>query len=308
MMSVGMESHSKFSSTSRYLQKVAWLNTSLLYSSLASCATILTYGKLYSFFSPRAILASSIGIFVIGSILCATAPQSWTFVIGRAIAGLGNAGILSGGNMYCGLFLCILLKVSNTQILTELVPCRILTHITSVRSRPFYLGLIGSIECIALASAPLIAGAIAAVTSWRVCFYISVPCGFISIVMVFFVPRLPKDPQSCTLSAKIKQLDLLGMAIFIPTVVCFILALQWGGTIYPWRSTPVIILLILAGVMAIIFGIQQHYAGDNATIPTKILQSRVVIFGMVLMFSTSGALYIFTYYVKLFTSCWKNLP
>ena len=204
--------------------------------------------------------------------------------------------------MYCGIFLYILLNVSTIEILTELVLCRILTHVTSLRSRAFYLGLIGSIECIALASAPLISGAIAAVTSWRVCFYISIPCGFISMVMVFFVPKLPKGHQSCTLSAKIKQLDLFGMAIFIPTVVCFILALQWGGTIYPWRSTPVIILLILAGVMAIVFGIQQHYAGDHATIPTEILQSRIVIFGMVLMFSTSGALYIFTYYVR-FTLC-----
>lgn len=68
-------------------------------SSLATCATILTYGKLYAIFTERYVFVSSLIIFVVGSIVCATGPSSLAFILGRAIAGLGNAGILSGCNM-----------------------------------------------------------------------------------------------------------------------------------------------------------------------------------------------------------------
>lgn len=68
-------------------------------SSLASCATILTYGKLYTIFNERYVFVSSLAIFVVGSVVCATGPSSLAFILGRAIAGLGNAGILSGCNM-----------------------------------------------------------------------------------------------------------------------------------------------------------------------------------------------------------------
>lgn len=41
----------------------------------------------------------SIVIFEAGSALCGAAPNSTAFIIGRAIAGLGSAGVFSGGMM-----------------------------------------------------------------------------------------------------------------------------------------------------------------------------------------------------------------
>ena len=41
----------------------------------------------------------SIVIFEAGSALCGAAPTSTAFIIGRAIAGLGSAGVFSGGMM-----------------------------------------------------------------------------------------------------------------------------------------------------------------------------------------------------------------
>jgi MFS family permease len=38
-------------------------------------------------------------LFCIGSVLSATAPTSTAFIIGRALSGLGAAGILAGMNM-----------------------------------------------------------------------------------------------------------------------------------------------------------------------------------------------------------------
>ena len=39
---------------------------------------------------------TSLGVFELGCLICALAPNSMTLIIGRAIAGLGSAGILTG--------------------------------------------------------------------------------------------------------------------------------------------------------------------------------------------------------------------
>lgn len=53
-------------------------------------------GKLYTLYSVRIVLLSSIGLFELGSVVCGAAPNSVAFIIGRALAGVGAAGIFSG--------------------------------------------------------------------------------------------------------------------------------------------------------------------------------------------------------------------
>jgi MFS family permease len=56
-------------------------------------------GRIYQLYSTKWIFLLSIMIFEVGSTLCAAAPNSTTFIIGRAIAGMGSAGVFSGGMM-----------------------------------------------------------------------------------------------------------------------------------------------------------------------------------------------------------------
>ncbi|KAJ5898342.1 hypothetical protein N7504_008630 [Penicillium tannophilum] len=256
------------------LNDVSWYGIAY---SLASCATILSFGKLYSFYSARIVFASALAVFVIGSIICATAQSSIAFIVGRAVAGLGNAGIFSGCNI----------------IAAKIIP---------LRWRPFYQSFIGSMECIALATAPLIAGAIADVASWRVCFWISVPLGVIPILSVLFFLRLPKtDKQAAHSSiAKLRQLDPIGMALFVPLVICFTLALQTGGTEYPWSSKQVVIPLAMTGALLVAFVLQQAYMQEHATLPVRLLESRIMLSSIAVSFACSGALYVFTYYLPIY--------
>ncbi|KAJ5527716.1 hypothetical protein N7513_011875 [Penicillium frequentans] len=256
------------------LNDVSWYGIAY---SLASCATILTFGKLYSFYSARIVFASALSVFVIGSIICATAQSSIAFIVGRAVAGLGNAGIFSGCNI----------------IAARIIP---------LRWRPFYQSFIGSMECIALATAPLIAGAIADVASWRVCFWISVPLGVIPILSVLFFLRLPKTDKQATHSslAKLRQLDPIGMTLFVPLVICFTLALQTGGTEYPWSSKQVVIPLAMTGALLVAFILQQAYMQEHATLPARLLKSRIMLSSIAVSFACSGALYVFTYYLPIY--------
>lgn len=64
----------------------------------AACFNPIT-GLIYQLYSTKWAFLLSIIIFEAGSAICGAAPNSTTFNIGRAIAGLGSAGIFSGGMM-----------------------------------------------------------------------------------------------------------------------------------------------------------------------------------------------------------------
>jgi MFS family permease len=97
---------------------------------LSSCATQLIYGKFYTFYSIKWVYLSALFIFEVGSLICGVAPNSTALIIGRAIAGIGSAGIFSGAIL----------------IITVTVP---------LRQRPAYMGLIGGMYGVASVAGPL---------------------------------------------------------------------------------------------------------------------------------------------------------
>ena len=56
----------------------------------------LMFGKIYSMYSVKLVLLLSIFLFEVGSAICGAAPNSVAFIVGRAVAGVGAAGILGG--------------------------------------------------------------------------------------------------------------------------------------------------------------------------------------------------------------------
>ena len=99
-----------------------------------------------------------------------------------------------------------------------------------------------------------------------------------------------------TIFERIKELDLLGTAILIPAVVCLILALQWGGTKYPWNSSKVIGLFVGFGAMAIIFAGIQLWKGDKATLPPRFFANRNVLSAMLFAMFFGAAFFPLIYY------------
>ena len=63
---------------------------------LTMCAFQIFWGRLYTFFDLKTTYIAAITIFEIGSLLCAVAPTSAAFIIGRAFAGVGAGGVFTG--------------------------------------------------------------------------------------------------------------------------------------------------------------------------------------------------------------------
>lgn len=159
----------------------------------------------------------------------------------------------------------------------------------------------GGMESVALALGPVLSGAIAHASNWRVSFYIIIPIGVACIVSVFFfVNNLPR-PENADLNRKekMRRLDLRGFAIYVPAMVCLILGLQWAGTEYAWGSWRVILLLVLSGVLLSLFLLQEHRAGDEGMFPLPMLRQRTVALSSAYTFCNSAALCIVAYYVRI---------
>lgn len=91
---------------------------------------------------------------------------------------------------------------------------------------------------------------------------------------------------------KVKSFDWIGTAFLMPCIVCLLLALQWGGSTYAWKSWRIIFLLVLAIILVCAFIGAQFYQGEKATLPIRIVSQRTVAFGALSSFSVSILKYI----------------
>ncbi|MCJ1243902.1 MFS sugar transporter [Trapelia coarctata] len=254
------------------LNDVGWYASSYL---LTTCAFQLLFGKFYTIFSIKWVFLAAIGIFELGSLICGVAPNSVALIVGRAIAGVGSAGIFSGGLI-------------------------IIAYSVPLAKRPIYTGLIGAMYGVASVAGPLMGGAFTDHLTWRWCFYINLPIGAVTFGLITFFFKSPKREKEAAIGflARLQQFDIPGTIVFIPAVVCLLLALQWGGSTYPWSDGRIIALFVIFGVLTIAFVGIQLWKGDNATVPPKILVRSVTAgawFGLCL----GGAFFTFVFYLPI---------
>lgn len=101
-------------------------------------------------------------------------------------------------------------------------------------------------------------------------------------------------------------MDLIGAALLIPAIVCLLLALQWGGSKYPWNNSRIIGLFIGFGLIVILFIISQWKLGDRSTLPPRILKKRTVWSVSIFSVCFGGAFFLFMYYLPIYFQSVKN--
>lgn len=139
------------------------------------------------------------------------------------------------------------------------------------------------------------------------CFYINLPIGAVIMTIIFFLlkPTPPAQP-GLTLRQQLAQLDLLGEFFLLPSIICLLLALQWGGSTYPWSDGRIIALFVVFGVTFLAFIGTQILRPETATISPRIIKNRSIIAAMWFTFCVASTMMIMVYYIPLWLQAIKG--
>ncbi|KAK8037611.1 MFS general substrate transporter [Apiospora marii] len=250
---------------------------------VTTCSTQFFYGKLYEQFRVKWVFIASVAILELGSIVCASAPTSTAFILGRAVAGCGASGVVTG------VFIAI-------------------SHTVPLHLRPIYNSTVGALECVAMIIAPVIGGALTTYASWRWCFWLNLPIGGFTIAVII---TLFKNPESQTIAAgsiasKLHLLNIPNLLIFTASVVCLLMALEWGGTIYSWGSAPIIALLVVSGSLLAAFVGLEAIQTERATIPTSVVLKKTAGLCVLYAFCASAAFNVVDYFLPIWFQAIKG--
>ncbi|KAJ4131541.1 hypothetical protein NW768_005732 [Fusarium equiseti] len=262
------------------LGDIGWYGSAYM---LTTAAFQLIFGRIYRFYDLRKTFLICILTFEIGSAICGAAPNSLSFIVGRAIAGIGAAGIMTGSMMS----------------IVPLVP---------LHKRPLFQSMFGMVFGVSSVAGPLIGGAFTQHATWRWCFYMNLPVGAVASIFLFFFHTISKKKhESVPALEHITRLDPLGTFFFVPSMVCLILALQWGGSTYAWSSWRLIVLFVVFGLTLIAFAIVQVKMPKTATIPVRVITQRTMLACAWISLFVGGSMMVVVYYLPLWFQATKGV-
>jgi MFS transporter, DHA2 family, glioxin efflux transporter len=109
-------------------------------------------------------------------------------------------------------------------------------------------------------------------------FYINLPVGGVSIFSILFFFKTPAGakPVDVPLREKLLQMDLVGTFTIVAALVCFLLAMQWGGLTKAWNSSEVVGTLVGFVVLTIVFVTVEVFQGERALMVPRLLMTRAI--------------------------------
>jgi len=220
---------------------LAWIISVYL---LTGTAVTPLYGKLSDIHGRRPIMSLALGVFLVGSVICALAPTMPVIIFGRAVQGLGGGGLVA---------------LAQT-VIADVVP---------PRERSRYVVYISTVWATSSVAGPILGGFFAEHLSWTLIFWINLPIGAIAFFMTH--TRLKGLPQV----RRDHRLDVLGAALITSATVALMLVLTLGGARLAWTSPIIVALSVVAGVLTAALLVHLRRAPE-ALIPLDIFRNEVV--------------------------------
>ena len=223
------------------LGDLSWVVTAYL---LTGTASIPLYGKLSDIHGRRGVMLIAIGLFIVGSLVCAMAPSMTALVLGRACQGLGGVGLMA---------------LSQT----------IIADIVSPRERGRFQGYIGAVFASSSIGGPVLGGFLTEHLDWSLIFWINLPLGLAALGMTSNVlKRVPYHPRK-------HKLDVIGALLMMAAAVGLLLARSWGGRRFDWLSPHFGALLLTSAILWGLFAWRLVVA-EEPFLPLAVLGNPVV--------------------------------
>jgi EmrB/QacA subfamily drug resistance transporter len=234
---------------------LSWVVTAYI---LASLVTTPFYGKLGDMYGRKKLFVFAIILFLAGSALSGLSQSMDQLIAFRAIQGLGAGGLMVGAMATLG-------------------------DIVAPRERGRYMSYMMVVMMLATIAGPLAGGFITTAFSWRWIFYINIPVGGAALVYIITTLHLPAKRVS-------HRVDYLGGVLLAVAATALVLLATWGGTEYPWASTKIIGLGLLAVAALAGFCVVELRVAEPI-LPLHVFKNRNFSLTMALTFLTGLAMF-----------------
>jgi len=224
------------------VENQVWVTTAYL---LATTIVMPVYGKLGDVLGRRWLFLIAIALFTIASIGCAFAGDFWSFVVWRAIQGLGGGGLM----------------ILSQAIIADIVPAS---------ERGKYLGPLGGIFGLSAVAGPLLGGFFVDHLTWQWAFYINIPVGIAALLIAWFALKLPSKKAT-------HRIDILGIVLLSAATTCLIFFTDFGGSAdHGWGAIETW-LFGIGMVVAIGLFILVESRAKDPIIPLSLFQNPIFV-------------------------------
>jgi MFS family permease len=158
------------------------------------------------------------------------------------------------------------------------------------------LGIFG----IGVALGPFIGGSIAQSTTWRWVFYINLPIGGFSLIVMFLFLRVSyRDDMS--FANKVKRIDIVGNGILIAGTVAILYSLTYAGKIYSWSSWHTLVPLLLGFlILALFVAFEASGIVPEPVLPMRLFTHRTSIIVIINTFLNSIIYFWYLFFLPVY--------
>src|SRR4051795_235834 len=234
---------------------------------LALASVVLMAGSLADRVGRRRTFVVGLGIFSVASAAIALSPSTGFLIAARGVQGIGGA---------------IMFALSLALIAQEFKPGR---------ERATAMGAYGATIGVAVATGPLVGGALTDSLGWESVFYLNVPIGIAAIAMTLARVRESRDPRAA-------GIDWPGTITFSAALFMLVLGLVRGNQ-DGWGSTPIVALLTGAVVLLVAFVVIELRSKDPM-LPLDLFRNRSFTGVQIAAFAVSSTLFALYLYLTLY--------
>jgi EmrB/QacA subfamily drug resistance transporter len=218
------------------VERISWVVVSYL---IANTIAAPVYGRLGDWFGRRPMMLAALILFMIGSVLCAFAPNIELLTATRVVQGFGGGGLMTLSQALVG----------------ETIP---------PRERGRYQGFLAGVSVSSSTFGPVAGGYLTQAFGWRSIFLINVPLGSIAILLVLRLTTHRGDRRRTTFDAP-------GLVLFMMFVSPVILALEQVQRMDA-HTLPTVLGLAGLGTAALIVLIWQERHSSSPLIPPALFK------------------------------------